>query len=308
MKHYRNLLLVLRKIDLILFPHSPDVFRKLSLLEYVLFIGIGIFLFGFIASFLKPNGFIGYDWVYYFSLGQRGYGVEYYPPWIIYVSYLTWPGLIGATFTGLALALYQRRVSRGVMVAAFFSFPVWWTIFLGQVDGLVMLGLTGLPWLIPFVTLKPQVGYFACLAQKKYLMALIGWYVISIIIWGWWPLDMFGINTYIAWHQPHDINMWPWSIPIVLILFWFSRGDVDLLMLAGTFGMPYFHSYHQILIVPALARVGRWVALIAVAISWLPLGANWVGDWGWYLGHLFAIILWVALFQQRRSDIRCTKE
>ena len=296
-----------RRVETVLFPPIPEPNRSLPLWQYLLFIAVGVPLFAVIGSFLPANGFIGYDWVYYFSLGERGYGLDYYPPWMTLVRHLTWPGLIGLTFTGLALALYQRRASRLMMVAAFLSLPVFWVVFLGQLEGVVLFGLTGLPWLTPLATIKPQAAYLAFLARKEYLLGLLVWLLISMMIWGFWPLDMLQIKTYADIGEPHDISLWPWSIPLVLIMLWFSRGDVDMLMLAGTFLLPYLHPYHYFIVVPALARIRKWVAIGLIVISWLPLLANWFGPAAWYLGHLFPIILWLELYLKRRAWTRPKK-
>ncbi|MBN1991857.1 MAG: hypothetical protein JW953_04085 [Anaerolineae bacterium] len=291
---------VWHKFEAFLFPPIPDPPRALPWWQYLLFVVVGVLVFALIGYFLPATGLIGYDWVHYFSLGEKVTATAYYPPWIVYVSYLTWPGLIGFTFTGLALALYQRRASRLVMGAAFFTLPVFWVIFLGQVDGLLVLGLTGLPWLVPLATIKPQVTYLAFFTRKQDVLALIIWLAISIIIWGFWPLDLFKIGEFSRFVS-HDIHLWPWSLPLVILLLWFSRGDADMLMLAGTFSLPYLHPYHYIVITPALARVAKWVALLAIIVSWLPLLSNWFGDWAWYLGHLFPIILWLGLYTKRRG-------
>ena len=289
-------------IDLLFFPVVHDENRRLSLREFLLFVICGFAVFSAIGLLFSSAGFAGYDWQHFFSTGQRGSGIGYYPPWVIYVRHLTWPGLIGVTFTGLALALYQRRASLLATVAAFSSLPLFWTLFLGQIDGVVLFGLTGLPWLVPLATIKPQVALFAILARKQHLLALLIWLVISVAVWGWWPLDMAQIGHFASLGQPHDIHLWPWSLPVVVILLCLSRGDADMLMLAGTFALPYLHSYHYILVTPALARVPKPVAVVAAAISWLPVLAYWCGPWAWFLGHLFPLLLWVSLYQRRRSS------
>ncbi len=144
-----NWLSLWRKIDTIFFPELPNRKRSMPLWQYLLFVGVGIAFFSFFGSFLSPTGLIGYDWIHFFSTREQEYGLSYYPPWVQYVSYLTWPGLVGVTFTGLALSLYQRRASLLVMVIAFFTLPALWVVFLGQIEGLIVFGLTGLPWLTP---------------------------------------------------------------------------------------------------------------------------------------------------------------
>jgi hypothetical protein len=263
-----------QKIETTLFPELPNPKRSMPWWQYLAFVGVGIIVFSFLGSFLPAEGLIGYDWVNFFSTSEQEYGLSYYPPWVEYVSYLSWPVLLGLTFTGLALGLYQRRASLLVMVIAFFTLPAFWLVFLGQIEGLVVFGLTGLPWLAPLITIKPQVGYLAFLARKKDLAVLIVWLALSMAIWGLWPLDMLSIGNFTAWEEPHDISLWPWSLPVVIVLMWLSRGDEDMLMLAGTFALPYLHSYHYFVVLPALARVSQGVAVLAVMISWLPLLAN----------------------------------
>jgi hypothetical protein len=148
------------------------------------------------------------------------------------------------------------------------------------------------------------VGYLAFLARKRDLIVLLIWLIISVAIWGLWPLDMLKINSFNVVREPHNINLWPWSLPLVIILLWLSRGDEDMLMVSETFALPYLHSYHYFVILPALARVGQWPAVVAVITSWLPLLANWFGPWAWYLGHLFPFMLWFSLYLKRRTWLR----
>ncbi|MCK6625042.1 MAG: hypothetical protein L6R45_07680 [Anaerolineae bacterium] len=292
-----NWLELWRKIDATFFPEQPQPKRSMPIWQYLLFIVVGMVVFSFLGSLLPPVGLIGYDWVNFFSTPVQEEGLSYYPPWVEYVSYLTWPLLIG----GLALGLYQRRASLLAMSLAFFTLPALWLVFLGQIEGLIVFGLTGMPWLAPLVTIKPQVGYLAFLARKKDLVVLLIWLALTTAIWGLWPLDMLTISNFTAWEEPHDISIWPWSLPLVIILLWLSRGDEDMLMLAGVFALPYLHSYHYFVVLPAMARLTWWVAILAAVVSWLPLLANWFGPWAWQLGHLFPMILWVSLYLQRQK-------
>jgi hypothetical protein len=286
-----------------LFPPPFYDKRVLTVWQYGCILSISTLLFAIVGFFVKPDGFLGYDWYHYYSHGIRE---PFYPPWLVYVQWLTWPGLISLSCAGLIIAFYQRRASPLIMGSAFLSWPVLWLLFLGQLDGLVLLGLTALPWLTPLATLKPQISVFAFLASKRWLVVFILWILLTMLVWGFWPLDMFNYDSrwevlYEGATQPQNISLWPWSIPFALMLLWLSRGDMDMLMLAGTFVTPHIIPYSYVIVLPAIARVKKWLAIALAAISWLPLSANWVGDWGWYLGHLFAMILWVALYQQRRS-------
>jgi hypothetical protein len=292
-----------RQVEATIFPTLPDDKRRLTPVQFLLTTAALTAFFSVIGLFIRPDGFIGFDWYHYYSKGIRE---PFYPPWMPYVRFLTWPGLIGISYAALALALYQRRASLLAMGAAFLSLPSLWVLFLGQLDGVVLLGLAALPWLTPLATLKPQLSIFAFFARKEWTIVLIFWIILTMLIWGLWPLGMFQYDEhmqaiYQLENQPQNITLWPWSLPVGLVLLWLSRGDMDMLMLAGSFATPHIISYNYFVILPALARINRFLVLALVFISYLPLLANWVGPWGWYLGHLFPALLWMALYRQRRS-------
>jgi hypothetical protein len=298
-----NVLNSWHRIEATIFPSLPDNRHKLTPVQFLLAGTILTAAFSAIGFFIKPDGFIGFDWYYYYSRGIRE---PFYPPWMSYVRFLTWPGLVGVSYAALTLALYQRRASPLVMGAAFLSLPSLWVLFLGQLDGVVLLGLTAMPWLVPLAMLKPQLSVFAFLARKEWTIVLALWLLLTMLIWGLWPLDMLQYDQhwkaiYQVEAQPQNISLWPWALPLSLVLHWLSRGDMDMLMLAGSFAVPHLIPYNYLVVLPTLARVNQFLALALVGISYMPLLANWVGPWGWYLGHLFAASLWVALFLQRHS-------
>ncbi|RME76641.1 MAG: hypothetical protein D6784_05365 [Chloroflexi bacterium] len=289
------------------FPPAFEPLRPVPLTTYLLIVAVSAGLFAVIGLFVPADGFLGYDWYHYYSRGIRE---PFYPPWLVYVQWLTWPGLVGLNCAGLVMALYQRRASPVRMALPFLSLPALWLLFLGQLDGLVLLGLTGLPWLIPLASLKPQLSFFAFLTHPRRLVWLGVWVGLSIAVWGFWLTDMFSYDRqwqalYTGATQPQNISLWPWGVPLALVLLWHSRGDVDMLMLAGSFVTPHLMPYNYVVVLPALARIPFWLACLLVAISWLPLSANWVGDWGWQLGHLFAGTLWLALYTKRRRGAVC---
>jgi hypothetical protein len=100
-----------------------------------------------------------------------------------------------------------------------------------------------------------------------------------------------------------DISLGLWGIPVALILLGLSAGDMDMLMLAGVIALPYFLTYHLMPVVPAIARLTPWKALVAALLSWLPLLANWLGDWAWYLGWVFVAWMWLNLAVKRYSSV-----
>lgn len=68
-----------------------------------------------------------------------------------------------------------------------------------------------------------------------------------------------------------------------------------MLMLAGAFATPYLLPYGLIVVAPSVARLTPRAALLALALSWTPLLANWIGPTGWWLGWLFVAWLWMSL-------------
>ena len=101
----------------------------------------------------------------------------------------------------------------------------------------------------------------------------------------------------------NDISLGLLGIPIALILLWFSRGDLDMLMAAGVFATPYLLPYNLILLVPAISRLNPLAAIIASLISWLPFSANWINR-GWFLGWIFICWTWYHLAKSRYPDFR----
>jgi hypothetical protein len=126
---------------------------------------------------------------------------------------------------------------------------------------------------------------------------------LSLIIWGLWPLRLFSINSYFGeGRYEQDISIGLWGILIALPLMWFSRGDIDMLMLAGAFVSPHLIFYNLLPVVPAIARLKPASAAVAALFSWLPLSANWFGPIGWWLGWLFVGWLWISLFFDRYPE------
>lgn len=289
----------LRRLEGILFPGPYEGFRRLSLREYLLLAIPGAIVFSGLAALFPLSNLIAHDWRLYFSTGLRD-GLEYYAPWVTYLRYLPLPVLTGLTLTGLSLALIQRRSGLAGIAAAFLSQPVWWVLSVGQIDGLILLGLTALPWLTPLVTLKPQAGYLALLRSRSYMLGGLIWLVISMAIWGPWPLEPFQYFAAAPERPYSDIGLWPWGLIPAVLMLWFSRGDMDMLMTAGTFAAPHLHPYHYFLVVPALARMPAGLSLVLAAVSWAPLLGRWLGPWAWYLGHLFPAALWILLWRKRR--------
>ena len=260
---------------------------------------IGLFLiltaiFSLLARLIPANGFIGFDWFNFFGIQRIP---PFYPPWTIdVVRWLTYPLLVGITLAAFSLAAWQRSVHPLSLAASFLCLPLLWTIFLGQVDGLALLGLLGLPWLAPLALIKPQVAVFAFGARRSNLLALGVVVAASLLIWPNWPAAWFNIYSHFGEGRfVQNIGLGWVGLPIFLATAWFSRGDLDMLMASGAFISPYLIVYNLLPLTPAVARLKPRAALGALFLSYLTLSANWLGDKGWWLGWLFVAWIWLCL-------------
>ncbi len=281
-----------------LFPVQPIYARQFSAIgQLILLAGMAV-LFSGGGLILPANGFSGFDWVHVFS---RGGVPPFYPPWgADVVRWLTWPLLFGVTMAATCLAVIKRAVHPLSLALALLALPLWWTLFLGQLEGLVTLGLLGLPWLVPLALIKPQVSAFACGARRSYLVGAAIFLAISLLIWGPWPLRMLSTSQYYAeGRYATDISLGWWGAVVALPMLWYSRGDMDMLMLAGAFMTPHLLPYNLLPVVPAVARLRPRAAALAGLFSWLPFSANWLGPGGWWLGWVFIGFVWLCLAARR---------
>ena len=284
------------------FPEQEIFAHKLPVRAQVaVLVGLGVVFTG-VGYFLPANGFLAFDWLHFFGIGRMP---PYYPPWVKYVVYLTWPGLVGITLAAVCLAIVKRAAHPLSAIFAFLALPLFWTVFLGQLDGLVVLGLIGLPWLAPLALLKPQISLFAFAARRSYLLALGIVVGVSFFIWGPWPLQMLAVRQYhVEGRYVNDIALGWWGLPLALLLLWWSRGDMDMLMVGGSFASPYLIPYSFLPIVPAIARLSPRAAALTCFFSWLPFSANWLGPAGWWLGWVFVAWLWLSLAATRYPQNR----
>lgn len=297
--YFSNFKSTLKKWDQILFPEQQIYARKLAVWSQIVFVVIVAGLMSVVARIFPADGFTGNDWVDYFG---KGHVDIIYPPWGDWVvSLLTWELLIGLSVAGVCLAIIKRAVHPLSAVCALVTLPLFGVLFAGQLEGLITLGLTALPWLTPLALLKVQVSTFAFGARRNYVIAWFVWIFISLLIWGPWPLVMLGFEDYyVTGRLLHDISLRGWGIPIALVLFWLARGDMDALMFAGAFATLYLLPYNLLPATPAIARLKPLSALIASVLSWIPLlVANWLGPSGWWLGWLHISFVLFCLLAAR---------
>lgn len=250
----------------------------------------------FATSFIP----LGFDWKAYFDIKVLP---SFWMPWAMPVLYLVSPqALSSAAILGTALRIYQLHGSMRRFPLALLSLPMLWLLFKSDVDGLALMGLVTLPYGAPLLLLKPQLGAFALLANRRYFAAGAIWGLISIVFWGLWFTRLQFVSEP-QWHidWPQDISVFPWGILLALPLLWLGRGDADMLMAAGSFATPHLFPYAFVLVMPAISRMSWPWAILCWAISFAPLLANWWGPWAWHLGNLLGLCLWLGLYVNKRK-------
>ncbi len=252
------------------------------------------------ATLLPVAPPFAYDWRHFFQNPQQV--PAFYPPWTRWILLgLRYPTLLGLTLATFLVAVLLRARSVGSAVLALFNLPLFWVMFLGQLDGLALLGTLGLPWSLPLVFVKPQVAAFAVFARRRTLVYATLFLGLTLLLWGPWPLRLLTYHADpAAW--PQDIALGWRGFPLFLLLVWkMPRDDMDWWMLAGTTVTPALIPYHLLPLMPAMARLPLlWAAGVALA-SWFPLLANWWGPWAWHLGWVSVFFLGWGLFLETRK-------
>ena len=271
--------------------------EMIGTLRFLAIIGVTYLCLYWVGHFIP----VGFDWKCCFSTGNLG---SFFVPWMYPIVQLFNPqSMFAITILALVVRMWRYRARAWRIALALISLPTLWLLFLGNVDGLVMVGLLLLPVLgVPLVLVKPQVASFSLLANRRSITATIVWLVISIVLWGPWPLNFLGVGN-AAWREawPQDITLYPWGALLALPLLWWSRGDEDMLMAAGSLMTPHLFPYHFYVLMPALGRMTAFWALLSWGLSFSPLLANYWGPAAWHFGNLTSLTMWVGLYLRRRA-------
>ncbi len=283
--------------DLLAGRSTDERQEMIGTLRFLAIVGAAYILLYILVSFVP----VGFDWMYYFGPKILP---PFWGPWAMPVLYVISPQTLSAVaILAAALRIRQMKGSLWRLPLVVISLPMLWLLFKSDVDGLALLGLVLLPWGAPLLLLKPQLGMFALLANRRNFLAGALWGVISVFIWGLWFARLqlaSGAQWHIDW--PQDITLFPWGILIALPLMWLGRGDEDMLMAAGSFATPHLFPYHFVLLMPALSRMNRLWAALTWLISFLPLLANYLGPDAWHFGNLIGLTIWLGLYWNRRKQ------
>lgn len=223
------------------------------------------------------------------------------PPWMVLIlrPFALLPEhAAGALWVSLSICLIVYSVHLmgadrlGLLLTLLNPF-MWFFITLGQLDALVLFGFA-LAWhgrneaIRPFdvllMVVKPQVIGMAALFRlrdytRRDLLMLAGAGVLTLLIWGAWPLAMVG-NWGAGVYQPLDMGVWPWGIPVgpaLVVLAWKRRNEA--LAAVATYSLVPYVGPGSIIVYLAIifslfrgksARLALWALAWAYAL-WLIL-------------------------------------
>jgi hypothetical protein len=150
------------------------------------------------------------------------------------------------SFATIAIKLGAKPLP---LIAFLLSYPVLFSMQMGQVEWLVMLGFLLPPSLGLFLLLaKPQVGmaiavfYLADSLRKggfkeafKTFWPVSSAFGISFLLFGFWPAHAVDVNMGV------NSGLWPHSIPVGLVLLFISlrTHNIRLAMISAPFLSPY---------------------------------------------------------------------
>ncbi|MBL6983331.1 MAG: DUF2029 domain-containing protein [Anaerolineales bacterium] len=263
-------------------------------------LGIGIVV-GCVINFDK--GISGFDWIffYYPQAQQITDGTLLNPLWIYFIikpiallplpiSYLVF------LFLNLGLFWVGSNLAGGNRYLLLISFPAFWMLWFGQLDGFVLfgtaLGLAALKsekpiWMgiaILLILVKPHVGaplallFFIWHPKRETLLTVLLVFVLSLIVWGWdWPItwvrNILTIQEEYYVPQTTNISLFPYGLLawLAILIPKTPMDRVKVALSATLLSVPYAATYS---ILPLLVLpLPWWVYLLASApFIFGPLG------------------------------------
>ena len=202
------------------------------------------------------------------------------PPWLLVMLVplallpdgLAWGIFVILGITGYLVALRRLGASWPELVLLMLSPFVWYGIYYGNIDWLVLLGASLTPtWGIWFLVLKPQMsivlgGLWLIRAWPKRILIEFGPVCLGLglsFVLGLWRMPE---RAKMYW----SLDIWPWGIPVGLVFTWLAwrRQDTRLALAAGPFLSPYIAIQSWLLVL--LPMIGRRYWLPAgVTLGWL---------------------------------------
>ena len=252
---------------------------------------------------------LGWDWQSCFEargslVPPGGDCYAQYPPWTFWILYpltiLPWKvGLslqLGVMLMTVAVgtALGASRYWEAALLALVTP-PVLSLLWLGQIDGLAMWGLTFFPLGMVWALTKPNITVWALFARPRWIAWAAAWGIVSVLIWGWWPGRVLVARSMIYQH-PSAMGWgnlgWP-VLALGILLFPFSGRDPLRLMASGALLMPFLMPYHFLMLLPALGKVSGWRRWLLWGLAWttaVPLAINGIAK---YAALSFPLAVWI---------------
>ncbi len=224
----------------------------------------------------------------------------YNPPWLILIltplfaigwqvgfALLATVSVIGIGWGAFVLSPDHHWVR--VMLAVV-NLPVLSILFLGQVDGLALIGVViAAVWVdwrwvsggMILALIKPQLAFAAiCISfwknpHKKHIVAVaLGFGLLTLLAWGLWFADTVEISPTVNWNRAFPY--WPYGAVLGLPLFAYGlyRGEEKYGMLAMPFLVPYLGPQ-------------TFIGMIVFWVARLPLRWCWVA---WLLPNSWLFI------------------
>lgn len=180
----------------------------------------------------------------------------------------------------LALKL---KIPKSRIFLVFSSAPVFWNLFMGQIDGILLFAYLSSPTVAALLFLcKPQINLGALLnAIKKepilVTLILVGMVTSALLVWKWpFAIQETENLTKGIWHILPAIlepgwnwSLWPWGFFLLLLMFSYKQ---DLGLAISPFLFPY--AGLQSLIGPIL-YAAKYFPTWALILTWVLLWLRW---------------------------------
>lgn len=278
-----------------------------------------------IATFFLPGGDDLYRFYLPFARGCLNCGfAPYYASWLLYPFTLIPPRLLWPIWTlvtqlTVLWASYRLKNPNGLFVLL--SFPALGQIWLGQVDGLLIIGITlalvaNNPYLkgggLVLALIKPHVAGVACLIillserdRLKVLLAPGLVFLVSLMVMGWdWPIQWLLARNQPPLHVWRLATLFPYGLIAFLPLFLIKDRYKRVLgaLLASALGMPFYGTYSYVVF---LVFFSPWW-IVPVSYVWL-IAYPWYGNeamrFAWILPMLLlGYLLWPTLKRFRSNE------
>ncbi len=249
---------------------------------------------------------LGHDWYQVFYRGV----LHMYPPWMVplfqpfrlvnwrwsfaFVNSLTLVGI-----ASIAAWQSEKVIWDGLKAAlmALVNPVLWYLLWNGQIDGLVLISMLALPWCIPVLLLRPQIFGLVLAIRKKWLFGMIFWLLLSFLIWGFWIQRSLNMSDgSIAHPTAMGWATLGWPIGLVgIVLLLMSGGHFWKSFAAAFLASPYLQPYNMILLFPVLGRLSGWRRLMLWGWIWIVGVVPGIVGWTRYIALGFPLAAWWLL-------------